>query len=136
MFGNIRKKKRNEAASDWSKVLAKPNVAPESRNDEKFTLLVPRFRSGLLKKVLQPRLSSPYIKVKLDEYGTFIWKQIEAGYNVETMLAHLENEYGSKIVLAEKRTKEFLKALLKRDLISLFTIKEGEQNEDTQKSIS
>ncbi|PIR26004.1 MAG: hypothetical protein COV43_03190 [Deltaproteobacteria bacterium CG11_big_fil_rev_8_21_14_0_20_42_23] len=125
MLENIKKKKKHHE-TNWSEVVAKPKVKAEPRNEKEDTLLVPRFRSGLLKKVLQPRLSSPYIKVKLDEYGTFIWRQIEAEKSFADMIAEIKKQYGSDFVSPEERTQQFLKALLKRDLIALYTSREGE----------
>ncbi|MHC4447521.1 MAG: hypothetical protein ACYSXF_07060, partial [Planctomycetota bacterium] len=47
----------------------------EDRATGRITVLCPKYGTGRLGRWLSGRLSSPHCKVKLDDYGSFVWKQ-------------------------------------------------------------
>lgn len=80
-------------------------------------LLVPRFRKGPLKKWLQPKLKEPYMKVKLDEIGTFIWERCDRKNTIQDIAKSLENEFGDRIKPVEPRLRQFFTTLYKSQFV-------------------
>ena len=68
-------------------LVPKKMIDSEQGPNERTLLLVPRFRKGFSKKYVQPRLKKPYIKVELDDIGSFVWNKIDgmntiSSYNI------------------------------------------------------
>ena len=57
---------------------------PSREDPETAELLVPRFRSGILGKLLQPRIKPEraHIRVKLDARGTLLWEAMADAPNI------------------------------------------------------
>ncbi len=53
------------------------NVEYIEEQGQRITLLIPKFKSERLRRILVPRSRSPYIKVRLDELGSLVWQQID-----------------------------------------------------------
>ena len=96
-----------ERLLDWEKDSA----------SERAVLLVPRFRKGLLKKWLQPKLKKPFMKVKLDEIGTFVWEQCDGKTKVEDIASALGQKFGDRVQPAEDRLKLFFGTMYRSDFI-------------------
>jgi hypothetical protein len=53
------------------------------------TLLRPRFRAGLLTRLLVPRFASPHVKVRLDHLGSHAWQRCDGQRPVADLVADL-----------------------------------------------
>ncbi len=71
----------------------------------------PKFRASLLKKYLLPLFSDPYFRIKLDEIGTFVWREIDGHKNVATIAAALEKTFGARVNPVHERLGKFIIAL-------------------------
>ncbi len=58
-------------------ILAIPRCETERDGEGHIVLLKPRFGWGPLKKLLLPRLKSPYVRITLDDLGTFAWEHLD-----------------------------------------------------------
>ena len=96
-----------ERLLDWEKDSA----------SERAVLLVPRFRKGLLKKWVQPKLKKPFMKVKLDEIGSFVWEHCDGKTKVKDIASALDQKFGERVQPAENRLKLFFGTMFRSDFI-------------------
>jgi len=71
----------------------------------------PKFKALLLKKYLSPLLSDPYFRIKLDEIGTFVWREIDGHKNVAMIAAALEKAFGARVYPVHERLGKFIISL-------------------------
>ena len=107
----------------WSDdIIASKNLEWEGDPDGRVVLLVPRFRKGILAKWLQPRMKSPFMRVKLDKIGSFIWKNIDGSKNFGNIANDMMEHFGDKCHPADERLKKFYLMLYKSQFIKLFKL--------------
>lgn len=104
----------------WSDVVARPLIDSEGDPEgRRVALLVPRFRKGPLAKWLQPRLKRPFIRVNLDEIGSFVWQRLNATTKFDAIAEAMKGHFGSRVEPAEDRLKKFLIILHKDRFVEL-----------------
>lgn len=110
----------NKKVDNWSKeIVPRRLVEWEDGQNELAVLLVPRFRKGIFAKWLQPRLKKPYIKVSLDEFGSFIWRRIDGRTCFSEMTKFMEEKFGERISPSEERLQKFLLILQQNGFVEL-----------------
>lgn len=117
-LNNMFKKKKIESGGDL--LLAIPERVVDWKYKEDLgiaVLLVPRFRGKFSEKWLQPRLKRPYMKIELDEIGTFVWGRCDGKNTVHDILTMLKGHFGEKIEPAEDRLKLFLSMMFNSKFI-------------------
>lgn len=90
-------------------------------------LFVPRFRKGLLKKWLQPRLKRPYIRVTLDEIGSMVWENCDGKKSVREIANILEGHFGERVKPAEERLKLFFNTLYRSQFVRYWQIQSSSE---------
>jgi hypothetical protein len=87
------------------------NVAWETEEDGRATLIIPKFRNAFLQKWVIPWLAKPNFRIRLDAYGSFIWQNCDGetlvGLIAEKMLA----EFGPKVEPVHERIAIFIRRL-------------------------
>ena len=101
-------------------VIPKRVVNSEEGPDSRTLLLVPRFRKGIFARWVQPRLKNPYIKVKLDEVGAFVWSRIDGERTIGQITSDMENHFGEKVQPTKERLNHFLTILTQGELVEFF----------------
>jgi hypothetical protein len=86
-------------------------------------VLLPRFENKTLKSLFVSRYKSPYIKIKLDEFGSAAWLQIDGKKKVDLIAKELLNKFGDKIQPVEERLTSFFTQLYFQKFISFNEIK-------------
>jgi hypothetical protein len=71
----------------------------------------PKFQSKFLKKYLLPRLSRPDFRIRLDEFGSFVWKNIDGRASVMEIGDRMRDEFGGKIEPVYERLGSFVQTL-------------------------
>lgn len=104
----------------WHKVIVERALEWEDGPDGGAVLLVPRFRRGPLSKWLQPKLCRPFIRVRLDEIGSFVWRQLDGKTNFENLVDAMKGHFGQKVEPAADRLQKFLTILYKDKFVKLF----------------
>ena len=99
-------------------------VNHEMTGDGTAVLLRPRFTWGPLARWLQPRLRSPYIKVKLDQLGTFVWLRCDGRNRVDKILEEMSSHFadektGRPMEQAVERLQLFLHHLCRGKMLRL-----------------
>ena len=93
--------------------------------DGHVIVLRPRFLSGPLAWWLQPRLSRPHFRVKLDDLGSFIWRRCDGETTVAQLAEALEGEFGDSAEQAVSRIEMFLGELARGEMVGMI-VSEGE----------
>lgn len=90
-----------------------PNRAVQHELDEngRVILLRPKWVKGLLAKYLQPRLSRPFFRVKLDLIGAAIWNAIDGVRTIHELADLLYEEFGDEIEPRYERCARFIHSL-------------------------
>lgn len=87
--------------------------------DGKIILLDPKFKNHFLKKHLLPRMKNPYMKIHLDEFGSWVWKHINNKNTVFKIGDILKEEYGKDVEPVYERLGLFINMLAQRCFISI-----------------
>jgi len=101
----------------WLSLIPVRNCEDSLDNHGNLTLKMPRARNIILFKLIEIFVKSPFIKVKLDKRGAFIWKRCDGKNSVGKICGDLENQFGEEVKPVEERTVIFLKQLYKNRLI-------------------
>jgi len=94
-------------------------------------VLVPRFQGFLSRRLLQPRLKNPYIKLELDDLGTATWMLLDGNTRVKDICRTLRNQKGDKAEPVEERATRFLSQLYNQKLIVFTEILKPNHNEQS-----
>ena len=104
----------------WSDVVPRRTIGWEDGPDGGAVLLVPRFRRGPLARWLQPRLKRPYIRVKLDEIGSFAWRKMDGSTSFASIVEAMKKEFQDRVNPAEDRLSKFLTILYRNKFVQLY----------------
>lgn len=118
MFNRFFNKKNINASINYLELTPKRNYDHEIEASGKVSVLVPRFKNKFLVDLLVPRLKSPYIKAKLDEFGSVTWLEINGNNKVSDISGTLTHKFGDKIQPVNERLTKFLTQLYKYNFIS------------------
>jgi hypothetical protein len=83
----------------------------EDLEDDRVALLVPRFTHPFWVKHFVPRLKSPHIRVKLDAYGSHLWRQCDGETTVEAIGVRMKEKFGEGIEPLYERMGRFIARL-------------------------
>lgn len=100
----------------------------ESDQAGKVTLLIPKFKSDFLRRMLVPRRKSPDFRIKLDELGSAVWLAADGIRNVAEISALLVETMGEKVAPAEERIPKFLSILFRQGFINFKQLIEAVEN--------
>jgi hypothetical protein len=94
-------------------------IAWERAGDERIILIYPKFRSTFLRKYLVPWLAKPNFHIRLDAYGSFIWKRCDGQTDVGRIATEMQAEFGKQVEPVCERISRFLKRLESEHFIKL-----------------
>ena len=102
------------------------NVEWEIEEGGRAVLLVPRFRSPLLRAWLLPLLARPDFRVKLDAMGTAFWQRCDGSTPVLKIAEEMAAQSGSDAEELIERLGRFLARLEREDFI-VMAVQEGDR---------
>lgn len=88
------------------------------QDDNKVTLLIPKFRDKILGKYLQPIIKRKFYKVKLDTIGSFVWSNCDGKSTVNEIVDRLKKQFGSEVESADERVAKFVQHLYHSDCLN------------------
>ena len=92
-------------------LIPQKKLTDEVNENGNITVLKPKFRNKFLKKYVVPKLKSPFYKVKLDEFGSFVWRQINGKLTVEEIGKKLKTNFDKDIEPVYDRLSEYIQSL-------------------------
>ncbi len=123
------RKKKKEEVSPVNLLTLVPQHSSEWREekDGKITLLKPKFKTPFLQRKLSRFLRQPQYEIRLDEIGSFVWRQIDGKRTIREIGELLHREFGEKVEPPVERLGEFIRILDHGEFVT-FKSSEGEQN--------
>ncbi|HAB51638.1 MAG TPA: PqqD family protein [Ignavibacteriales bacterium] len=112
------KKKKINSSINYLELTPKRVYNYEVESSGKISVLVPKFKNKLLVNFLAPRLKAPYIKAKLDDFGSLTWIEMDGTKNVESISQLLTDKFGDKVQPANERLTKFLTQLYQYNFIT------------------
>ncbi|MCL4550033.1 MAG: PqqD family protein [Bacteroidetes bacterium] len=99
----------------------------ETDLDSRVTVIIPKFKKKFIVKYFVPMMKSPDVKLKLDEYGSFVWLNMDGESTVGTISKRMMEKFGDGFQEVENRISRYITQLYEQRLIT-FTelLKEGE----------
>lgn len=89
-------------------------VSPETN---KVIIERPKFDNALLKKYVVPLFKKPIFEIKLDEFGSFVWQQIDGEKPIYQIANLLKQKYGKDAEPVYERVSQFIKNLRQQRMI-------------------
>ena len=86
--------------------------------EDLVTVLVPKFKNGIAKKFIVPKLKSADFKIKFDKLGSAVLINIDGNKNVQEIIESVSLKFGDEIQQAEERIIKFIFQLYEQKLIS------------------
>ena len=99
---------RPERSAEW-----------ETGEDGRVVLLIPKFRNPFMVRWVLPMLSSKVFRVKLDTFGSFVWKACDGSSTVEDLGEHMRREFGESAEPVFERIGTFLRKLEREEFIRI-----------------
>jgi len=89
----------------------------ELLEDGLINILIPKFTNRFIVENILPRLRSPHIKAKLDEFGSEVWKLIDGYRTVDEISKKLVEKFDDRIQPVHERITKFLSHLRSHNMI-------------------
>jgi hypothetical protein len=89
----------------------------ETEDGEQVVVLVPKFRSRFLAHWLLPRLRSPFFRVKLDAFGSYVWLCCSGDMTVGEIGRSLQSHFGERVEPVYQRLTVFINRLVQERFI-------------------
>ena len=118
MLKNIFRKKKINNSINYLELTPKRSYDHEVENSGKVSVLVPKFKNKFLVSFLAPRLKAPYIKAKLDDFGSLTWIEMDGTRNVQSISQSLTDKFGNKVQPVNERLTKFLTQLYQYNFIT------------------
>lgn len=109
---------RDSAAAFWN---ARPRRRLDWRelDDGRCVVLRPKFGESRIGRWIAGRLGDPCYRIRLDDVGTFIWKECDG----ETSLSHIADclgaEFGESVAPVDERLARFVQSMLRSGMIEM-----------------
>jgi hypothetical protein len=94
----------------------------EESDDGRITLLKPKFKNKLLVKYIIPRINKPNYKIKLDRFGSFVWKQCNGKNTVGQIGNLLKEKFQDDIEPVYDRLAVFIQSLASHKFIKYINL--------------
>jgi hypothetical protein len=118
MLEKIFRKKKNASSINYLELTPKRAYDHEIESSGKVSVLVPKFKNKIMVDLLMRRLKSPFIKAKLDEFGSLTWIEMDGTKKVNEISESLTSKFGEKVQPVDERLTKFLTQLYKYNFIT------------------
>ncbi len=132
----LKKNKRHERTIEVNLLELVPSriVNFELRESNLVTILAPRFRNGIFRKLFQPRLKKPFLKVDLDEIGSEVWLLCDGRRNIKEIGERLKEKFSERIEPCYERLSIFFKQLENARFIEFVNLEECLKGSTTERN--
>ena len=118
MLEKFFKKKKINSSINYLELTPKRSYDHEVEDSGKVSVLVPKFKNKFLVNYLAPRLKAPFIKAKLDDFGSLTWIEMDGSKNVHSISQSLTDKFGEKVQPVNERLTKFLTQLYQYNFIT------------------
>ena len=92
-------------------MIATRNREWEQTEDGRVIILQPKFTNKWLVAWLIPRMRRPHFRIKLDEFGSWVWLECNGRRTVEEIATSLQAKFGEKTEPVYERLGQFINKL-------------------------
>jgi hypothetical protein len=100
---------KEEQPANLLELKPKRNLEWETQPNQNVVLLIPKFRNRWLVKWFVPMLAKPNIRVKLDERGSFVWRQCDGKTTIEEIGKQMSSTFSEPLDSTYDRIGTFMK---------------------------
>ena len=86
-------------------------IKAKKNEDGKITIFQPKFKNKFMLKYVMHKLKNPNFKVNLDEFGSFVWEQIDGNLTVEKIGEKLKKHFKEEIEPVYERLSLFIQSM-------------------------
>ncbi|HNR66793.1 MAG TPA: PqqD family protein [bacterium] len=95
------------------------NVRWEVSEDQRVALIIPRIGHPFLRKLFNPLMKNPDLRIFLDEYGSWVWQLIDGKKTVYQLGELLEGHFGEATQPVFERLGLFINQLARNRFVLL-----------------
>lgn len=95
------------------------NLEWESREGDLVTLVVPKFKNRWILRWFVPLLAKPNIRVKLDKFGSYLWRRCDGEATVKEIGEGMAAEFGEPLDSLYDRIGKFIQKLARDNFLIL-----------------
>ncbi len=95
------------------------NADHEEDGEGRCVLLRPKHLTGVLARLLQPKLPNNYSRISLDDIGTTVWKLVDGELTVGQIADLAHEQMGDRVEPRYERVSQFVHSLHGNGLITL-----------------
>lgn len=110
---------QEEQAPNLLEMYPAPAIRWEQAEDGLITLFTARFSNKWMVKHVLPRMKNQDLQIHLDEFGSWVWQQIDGRTTVFQIAKNLREKFGDKVDPIYDRLGLFINHLARRQFISL-----------------
>ncbi len=110
---------QEERAPNLLEMYPTPSIKWEQAEDGLITLFTPRFSNKWMVKYVLPKMKNQDLKIHLDEFGSWVWQQIDGHTTVFQIAKNLQEKFGEKVEPVYDRLGMFINHLARRQFITL-----------------
>jgi hypothetical protein len=94
----------------------------DSADDGIVTVDMPRFHVAWMQRLLVPRRRHPFIRIKLDRFGSDAWLLIDGARTVGDIADELDRRFGAEVQPVHDRLGTFMQLLERRGFVRFTNI--------------
>ena len=109
--------------TDWTQLIPERKMKWEINPENKLVVIKkPKFKNLFFKKYLLPKLKKPDYSVKLDQVGSFVWKNIDGKCSFGEIAEKMKKEFGQSVEPVEDRLGQFINSLRRYEFITFINL--------------
>ena len=89
--------------------------------DGRVVVLRPRLGESRLGRWVGTLLRDPYYRIRLDDFGTFVWKACDGDTPLDVIAQQMQRHFGPDVAPADERLGRFIQSMLRSRLIAVGT---------------
>ncbi len=90
-------------------------------SDGRVVVLRPRLGEGRLGRWVGGLFRDPYYRIRLDDFGTFVWKACDGETSLDVIAQQMQKRFGRDVEPADERLGRFVQKMLSSRLIAVGT---------------
>lgn len=99
-------------------LIPEPKIHFDELDDGTIVLIKPKFQHKWLVKHILPRLSKPNFRIKLDYFGSFVWKHCNGQNTVQQIANLFQAQFNDEVASVHQRVAFFINMLARHGFIA------------------
>lgn len=87
--------------------------------DGRCIVLRPKFGNSPFSRWLASRVNDPHYRIRLDKFGTFVWKACDGQTSLSSIADRMREEFGPRVEPVEHRLATFVRQMVQSRLLDV-----------------